>query len=206
MIDKVIEHRDIVMVMDGKKIMSTPEPTLPEGFKFRFFSGEEDIAHWCRIEASVDEFDTEADAKKHFMNEFYPHIQEMGNRCSFIVNQDGLPIATATCWFSDCSIASRLHWVAVCPGYQGLKLGKAISQKAICTSAKLYPNQPMWLSTQTGSHRAVLMYHKLGFNMVKSDINLGERNKYIQDYHRAIEVLAGVFYPAAMQALQASAI
>ena len=206
MIDKSIEYRDIVMVMDGKTVMATAAPQLPEGFNFRLFEGENDISHWCRIEASVQEFDSENDAKKHFAHEFHPHLDEMKKRCIFITNKEGLPIATATCWFSDGEITSRLHWVAVCPGYQGLGLGKAVSQLAVNVSASIYPNQPMWLSTQTWSHRAVLMYHKLGFNIVKSDMKLGEKNAYVQDYPKAMEVLAGVLAPGDMETLSSIAI
>ena len=58
MINKTIEHRDIVMVMDAKTAMNIKPPVLPEGYSFRFFESNADIEHWCRIEASVNEFDS----------------------------------------------------------------------------------------------------------------------------------------------------
>ena len=226
MIDKSVEYKSIVMIIDGEKVMATPEPTLPEGFSFRFFQDEEDIAHWCRIETSVGEFDSEAEARAYFMQEFYhgfsveidtmhevhqfhtksPHLDEMKRRCVFILNNENLPIATTTCWFSKGEITSQIHWVAVCPEYQGLGLGKAVTQKAITVSAKLAPNQPMWLGTQTNSHRAVLMYHKMGFVMVKNEMQLAHENTYVRDYAKAIEILATVLKPEDVLLLQETAV
>jgi len=202
MIDESVEYKEIVMVLDANKVMSTSEASLPKSFNFRFFSGEEDIQHWCRIEASVGEFKSEADANKHFQNEFSSRIEDLKQRCIFILNEDGLPIATAMGWLSDADIKSRLHWVAACPEYQGLGLGKAITQKAINVCASLLPNQPMWLSTQTTSHRAVLMYHKFGFNMLKSEMQLKEKSSYIEDYDKAIEILASIYSPEDIKSLK----
>ena len=193
MIDNSVEYKEIVLVIDADKAMSTPDASLPKGFSFRLFNGEEDIAHWCRIEASVKEFDSETEANKHFQKEFSSRMEDLKQRCVFILNEDGLPIATAMGWLSNAEIKSRLHWVAVCPEYQGLGLGKSVTQKAINVCANLLPNQPMWLSTQTTSHRAVLMYHKFGFNMLKSEMQLKERSSYVADYDKAMEILATVF-------------
>ncbi|MCL2285290.1 MAG: GNAT family N-acetyltransferase [Firmicutes bacterium] len=206
MIDKTVEYKDIIMVMDGPRALATPQPTLPLGFSFRFFNGSEDIAHWCRIEASVDEFDTIEDAHTHFQKEFGPHMSEVIKRCVFIVNDAGLPIATAMGWFSSGEITNRLHWIAVCPEYQGLGLGKAVSQKAVTVCVNLLPGKPIWLSTQTWSHRAVLMYHKLGFNMLKTKIKLSEGNSYARDYNAAISVLESVLPPADVQQLRETVI
>ena len=204
--DKTVEHRDIVMVMDGSKVMAMPQVVLPKGFSFRFFESEEDISHWARIETSVLEFDLEAEARDFFLEEFYPHIEELKRRCFFIINEEGLPIATAMGWFSNYAIPNRLHWVSVCPGFQGLGLGKAVSQKAVNVCASLLPNKPMWLSTQTESHRAVLMYHKMGFNMAKNDMKLGDKADYIKDFDAAIKVLSGLFDPSDIISLQKSAV
>ena len=208
MIDKSVEHRDIVMVMDGRTAAAMPEPVLPEGFRFRFFNGEEDAAHWCRIEASVREFDSEADAKKHFEEEFGGHTDQLRERCIFIVNSENHPVATAMGWFSEDRLTNRLHWIAVCPEYQGLGLGKAVSQKAVTVCAGLSPDHERitWLSTQTGSHRAVAIYHKLGFNMTNKPIQSYEEKTYIKDFDRALEVLATVIKSDVMESIKNKAV
>jgi len=206
MMDKSIPYKDIVMVMESSKVLSAPTPVLPEGFKFRHFSGEEDISLWCRIETAVEEFDTEEDAYKHFNKEFSPHVNELQRRCIFILNKENLPIATAMCWFSNSVMPGRLHWVAVCPEYQGLGLGKAITKKAINTCAELHPGKKMWLSTQTWSYRAVMMYHKLGFCMLKSEVDLGGKISYLQDFDSAVEVLSDVLKPSEVLLLKNTAV
>jgi len=188
------------MEMSGEKVLATPEAILPHGFAFRLHDGsEDDILHWCRIETEVDEFDSQAEAREYFMEEFYPHMDDVQKRCTFIINNEGLPIATASGWFShdkNGDVVNRLHWVAVCPKYQGLGLGKAITTKAVNVCAKLAPGKEMWLSTQTHSHRAVVMYHNLGFNMLAGH----------KEYTRAIQVLASVLAPEKVQELKESAV
>jgi len=196
MLDKSIEYREMIMEMSGEKVLTTAEAVLPQGFTFRLHNGSEnDVMHWCRIETAVDEFDTLDEAREYFMEEFYPHMGEVQKRCVFIANKDGLPIATASGWYSkdeNGDVLNRLHWVAVCPEYQGLGLGKAVTIKAVNICAKLAPSKKMWLSTQTHSHRAVVMYHKLGFNVQSSH----------EDYARAMEVLAEVLTPEKVRALK----
>ena len=193
MINKTIEHRDIVMVMNAKTAMEIKPPTLPEGYSFRFFESESDIEHWCRIETSVDEFDSYKNAYKHFNHEFIEHIEELKKRCIFILDKNELPIGTSMGWFSDCDIKSRLHWIAVCPEHQGKGLGKAVSQKAVTICTKHNPNESIWLSTQTGSYPAVMIYNRLGFYMTNKSI--GYNGDYIKDFDRAIEVLGQVLTP-----------
>jgi len=180
------------MLLDGKTAQQTTEPTLPDGFSFRLFENEADIAHWCRIEASVNEFDSEDQARTHFEKEFGAQLAELQRRCIFIVNQDGLPVATAMGWFSGGAIKNRLHWIAVSPQYQGLGLGKAVSQMAVTVCAKFSPGQTIWLSTQTWSHRAVVMYGKLGFRMIKNDMGIEMKYSYIGDFDKAVEILRAV--------------
>ena len=84
MIDESIEYKEIVMVLDTSKATSSPKANLPKGFQFRFFNGEEDIQNWCRIEASVKEFDSEANALKHFNYEFSSRMEDLKKRCFFV--------------------------------------------------------------------------------------------------------------------------
>jgi len=193
MIDKSIEYKDIVMVMNGETALSTAVPTLPSGFSFRFFTDEEDIAHWARIEASVDEFDNEEQARTHFIKEFGDNLTALTQRCVFVINPSGIPVATAMGWFGNTHSqpTNRLHWIAVCPQAQGIGLGKAVSQMAVQVCASLSPGEDVWLSTQTWSHRAVLMYNKLGFVMAKTKLGL-EKDVYVADFEDAIKVLGKV--------------
>ena len=193
MINKSIEHRDIVMIMDAKRAMEIKPPVLLDGYNFRFFESESDIENWCKIETSVGEFDSYEDAYKHFQYEFSPHINELKKRCIFILDKNNQPIGTSTGWFSNLDIKNHLHWIAVCPEHQGKGLGKAVSQMAVTVCTKHNPNEAIWLGTQTGSYVAVTIYNKLGFFMTNKPI--GYNSNYIKDFDRAIKVLEQVLTP-----------
>ena len=197
MLDKSIEYKNIIMRIDDKKILAYDEPLLPDNFKFRNFRDENDIKHWARIEASVSEFTSEKEAEEYFISSYYPFLKDLKERCFFITNKDDLPVATATAWFSDSELGHQasLHWVAVCPEYQGLGLGKAATRKALCAFKKLEPHNHVWLHTQTWSYVAVMLYCKMGFNILKTEklANTnpkdGKKRIYPNDFDEAINVL-----------------
>lgn len=199
MLDKSIPYKNIIMKMDEETVKTISDSLLPKGFSFRFFE-EGDEEHWARIETSVSEFDTESSAKNYFEKEYLLNIQELKRRCIFVLSPDGLPIATAMAWFSNSNLGYQrvLHWVAVCPEYQGRGLGKAVVQKAICIFNEVDYGKDVLLHTQTWSHMAVRLYYAMGFHMMKqqkivSEAPSGEGIKvFSNDYDEAIEILADI--------------
>jgi len=199
MLDKSVEYKNIIMKIQWDKIKSIAKPILPDGFSFRFFTAGDEI-HWARIEASVLEFDSVDLARSYFEMSYLPHKENLEKRCVFVVDRSGLPIATASSWFADSELGyqASLHWVAVCPEYQGLGIGKAITQQALINFRNLEPNNPVFLHTQTWSHTAVKLYHDLGFVIAKKD-RLGNNNTrdgvtkiYQNDFEEAMQVLEKV--------------
>ena len=200
MLDKSIEYKNIIMRIESDKILNIANPALPCNFSFRHFRDCVDIKHWSRIETSVLEFSAENDAENYFTSSYWPYLDDLTKRCLFIINQDGLPIATATAWFANSELGyqASLHWVAVCPEYQGMGLGKAIVQKALILFKELEPNNSVWLHTQTWSHTAVKLYHTIGFNIFKNDklANANSRSGIAKihdnDFEAAMEILKKV--------------
>ena len=198
MLDKSIEYKNIIMRLDSNQSENLIEPELPENFSFRFFTPS-DVKHWGRIEASVLEFDSENLAASYFEAAYIPYIKELQERCLFVLNPDGIPVATANAWYADSELGHQasLHWVAVCPEYQGIGIGKCITIKALNVLRALEPDIPVWLHTQTWSHTAVRLYHSLGFNMVRSELlanqNTGNgKTIYENDFVEAMQVLKTV--------------
>ena len=199
MLDKRLPFKHVIMRLDSNTC--TEEPTLPEGFAFRMFQ-EGDEYHWARIETSVNEFDNEQKALEYFRRDYLYRLEELKERCVFVINPEGLPVATANAWYANSSVGyqASFHWLGVCPEYQGLGLGKAVTKKVLCLFAEWEPDEPIWLHTQTWSHVAIAMYHKLGFNILKTEataVEIGGENPgpviSKNDYEEAIEVLKEVF-------------
>jgi len=169
MLDKTIEYKNIIMRAEWDKVLNVTPPSLPAGYSFRFFAAD-DLDHWARIEASVDEFESADKARDYFAQVYLPDMDNLAQRLIFALDPTGLPIATANSWYaeSDLGRQATLHWVAVCPEHQGKGIGKAIVQQAMLNFQQLENNRPVWLHTQTWSHVAVRLYHSLGFNMMKT--------------------------------------
>jgi len=200
MLDKSLAYKNIIMEISHQDLSLIPEPALPEGYSFCLFEkGME--TDWARIETSVLEFENEDNALQYFNRDYIPFEKELEKRCVFIKNNDDLPIATATAWFSDSSSGyqASLHWVAVHPNYQGLGLGKAIAQKASRLFIETDKDQDVLLHTQTWSHKAILIYLNMGYHFSKDKQLVlmtqgGKEGKTLgNDYQEAIEVLRNVF-------------
>lgn len=212
MLDKSIPYKNIIMRMPFSKVSSQAAPDLPVGFSFRFYQ-DGDAAHWARIETSVLEFPDEAAAKSYFSRDYLPFSNDLKQRCVFVVNQENLPVATATAWYarSELGYQASLHWVAVMPAYQGLGLGQAGVQQALSLFPALDPGEDVWLHTQTWSHVAVRLYFKLGFRVLKTGRTAvvtddGDGVKISDnDYAAAIEILRSVLEPALLSDLVATA-
>ena len=209
MLDKTIPYHHIIMRRDAGVVEL---PVLPEGYTVRtYMDGDE--AHWARIETSVLEFETEAQALERYAQKYLLDKAALRERCFFVVDAEGVPVATATAWFErvagenvDAGVAHEsdekleraavLHWVAVCPSHQGLGLGRAVVSAALRAFEWLEPKQNVWLHTQTWSHTAVRLYHSLGFRMQKAGSFMQKREAgwlaVPNEYTAAVEVLRGV--------------
>ena len=125
MLDKSVPYLNILMCRPaGTKNLHYE---LPEGFSFAMYQpGDE--REWAKIETSVLEFPTSADALLKFQDHFMGLSGELPRRCLFIQNAEGEKIATATIWW-EYSGKRRDPWVtyvAVRPEYQGKGVGRLL--------------------------------------------------------------------------------
>ena len=194
MLDKSIEYKHIIMKLPIGEYKPL-EAILPKGYRFKFYESG-DRNSWAEVETSVLEFDSEEKALEYFDREFLPYEDELYKRMIFIINPDGEAVATATAWYKNAERKGRyakVHWVAVKPEYQGLGLGKAVMRKCLETLSSVGPYTDIYLHAQTWSHKAVRLYHALGFRMVKrasaySKLLFDGNN----DYRQALKILRTV--------------
>lgn len=187
MLDKSIPYKNIYMEISPDKINEITEPVLPDGFNFRFFT-DGDEKYWARIESSVLEFDSAEKAENYFNEVYLPFSDLLKQRCIFVLNPEGMPVATAMAWIQNGS--PWLHWVAVNPDYQGKGLGKAVIQKTLKIFSEKESGRSVTLHTQTWSHKAVKIYNDLGFVMLKSNNKPALHNN---EYEEAMRILEKIF-------------
>ena len=185
MLDKSVPYAGLYM--HRKAGLPIPEFSLPEGYRFSFFS-DGDEAGWARIEASVLEFDSRFAALLHFKEKFMPFADELYRRCVFIETMHGEKIATATAWWTWVEGSRRpwLYWVGADPRYQRLGLGKALVSKALSVMAELEGDVDFYLHTQTWSYKAIGIYKAHGFQPTDEKALYKERR---DNYKRAMRIL-----------------
>ncbi|UQZ81191.1 Mycothiol acetyltransferase [Paenibacillus konkukensis] len=153
----------VSLTMVRNDLNHIPNITIPSNYRIVTFKrGEEAV--WAEIEASVDEFADKAAARNHFDKEFGSHLQDMEDRCLFIVNERGESVGTTTAWYGSLrgeDTWGRIHWVAVKPEYQGKKLAKPLLSSALQILSRFHDKA--YLTTQTTSYRAINLYLNYGF-------------------------------------------
>lgn len=190
MLDKSIKHFGVVMVKNRPARINIK---LPEGYRFVTYN-KGDETHWADIEMSVGEFDNRDDALSYFSKEFKEDYEALEKRCLFIEDSGGEKVATTTAWKGTLAgdSASRLHWVAVKPEYQGLGLCKCLIQEALKVYDSLNENLSIYLTTQTWSYKAINIYLQYGFTPYddgKSGKFKGSQDDYEINFHKAWSII-----------------
>ncbi len=81
-----------------------------------------------------------------------------------------------------------MHWVAVSPEYQGFGLGKAIVCEGMKRFLQIESDRNVYLHTQTWSYKAIGIYKKFGFEIIRKK---DEKKSENADFDKAMEVLKG---------------
>jgi len=214
MLDRSIPFKHIIMRIPVKDILRlcTAPPILPDGYTVREYQ-DGDAVHWADIEAAVEEFESFDKAYSYFNTIFLPQMETLHTRCLFILSPDKIPVATASVWFADTESEhqAQLHWVAVSPKYQGLGLGYAVAALATILLHELDPNEPGWLHTQSWSHKAVKIYHLLGYRMQRNIEMISSVNdnmlpiRYQNDFSEAMALLEQKLPADIFQSIQSQA-
>ncbi|SFL11307.1 Acetyltransferase (GNAT) family protein [Paenibacillus sp. 1_12] len=189
MLDKSVPHYDVIMKRSAG--IPLPDTILPEGYTFAWYiPGKEE--QWAEIEASVGEFENTEQGLNYFRDEYLPFGDELKRRLLFIQNEDSKEVGTITSWWNltgerrDPSI----HWFAVKKEYQGIGLGKALISKCLHQLLLLEGDIDIFLHTQTWSYKAIGLYLKTGFEILKDDSFAHYKN----DYDKALPILQTKLY------------
>lgn len=194
MIDKSIPMIGLMFRSDMSDNYEYPDPQLPEGFHFEFYNGsEEQKAEWAKIFDSVGlGFENTEKGIARFNREFAEDEELTKKRMLFVVTDDGKYVGTCTAWQHLHIREGRgtLHWLGVRPEYQRYGLGRALVEKCLHIFKTQLPGLPVYLATQSTSHRAICLYIKKGFY----PIYWTDETK--ANYEKSVEVLKGVMREA----------
>lgn len=158
---------------------------LPEGYCFHFFQPGDEV-RWAEIEADIGDFASREEALRYFTGRYLPHREALSQRCFFVLDRAGRAVGTCMAWRDPKGEkeVSSLHWLAVLEDCQGRGLGKALLNKALSLYAD-WEAFPVYLHTQPWSYRAVGLYSRAGFHLLKSD----SFSDYQNQTEQALEVL-----------------
>ena len=138
-----------------------PEIPFPKGFSIRNYRPGEGYI-WTRIHRAAEPFIEVDDLLFH--REFGHNLQEMEDRCFFVITDEGEEIGTITAWWKPSwrnKEWGMIHWVAIHPGYQ--RRGLAKSAMTVAMKRLKQSHDRCYLNTSTGRIVAIKVYLNFGF-------------------------------------------
>jgi len=192
------KNLDLDLFMMCRSLNSSAFSRLPDGYRFRHCRRAE-LDTWLVF--PFDDAETAA-AHREFMEQYYERVYaarsgEFFARCIFVVDAADTPIATAFLWTAHGNITT-LHWFKVKKSHEGLGIGRALLTYILNAAAPM--DFPVFLHTQSGSHRAIKLYSDFGFELLV-DPQIGPRKNALQD---ALPVLENAMSPEHFAALKTS--
>ena len=175
MIDRSIPYYNLILKCN--KTSATPI-SLPEGYGFKMYDvGDE--KYWAKLETEIGDFSSVEEAEMYFKTNYCNQIDEMKNRCVFVVDACGDVVGSCIAWhdLKDNDTVASLHWLVVSPEHQGKHIGLALCQKVMDIFDK-HGETPVYIHTQPWSYKAILLYIKLGFKIQKIDTFSHYENQY----------------------------
>ena len=178
MLDKSIPY--IEFEMQRKEQQKLPERKIPEGYTFSYYQPGDEYA-WQRIETSVGEFDDLTAAETYFQKNFAPYPEELTKRMGFVEDSSGKKIATCTAWWTKTG-TPQFHWLAVMPEAQRKGIASFLAVKMTNRLLDFYPEEPVFLRTQTWSHQAISLYQKIGYTFVEETENFNQGMEILENF------------------------
>lgn len=171
--DNRIKYFELLMKYDD--IHNYKKYELPEGFHYEFYKpGDEE--EWVMIHIQSGEFTSIEKGLKHFHDFYDSFIEELPNRCVFIVDdKTGEKVGTATISLlkdKEEGYDAAVDWVAIKKRYQGRNLSKPLISKFM-EIANNVGHDKLILHTQTTSWLAAKLYLDYGFEILNVDEKMG---------------------------------
>ena len=182
MVDRSIPYYNLILKCNE---ICTMPVLLPEGYSFKMYDvgGEK---HWAKLEHEIGDFSSVEEAEMYFKTNYCNRIDELKNRCVFVVDACGDVVGACIAWhdFKGNDTVASLHWLVVSPEHQGKHIGLALCQK-VMDIFKKHDETPVYIHTQPWSYKAILLYIKLGFKIQKTETF----SHYENQYKKAIKTL-----------------
>lgn len=184
-LDNSVAHREVLMVLPRRVIQK--EAPLAKGYRLRKY--DDDLyASWIHL-MDVTGLASEKEAG-HILDAMLADRERFVENFLFVVDEKDNLAASAGLWpghaFKD---RLRLHWVATDPGHQHKGLSRALITRLAMKYDQMPSRYPLYLSTQSESWGAIMLYSRLGFTPYLGEYEDHTEAQSVEDWEFVTEIL-----------------
>ncbi len=162
MLDKSIPIISVMLEQHHPDVY--PHFPIPDGYTLSTYRDGFDLA-WAKLVYATGMASSVEQALEVFAHEFGSEPEKIRTNCLFLLDAQGIPVATATLWHGTHmgDERPRVHWVTVDPAHQGKGLCKAVLTAVFDLFQSQGGGDYLYLTTQTWSYKAINIYQHFGF-------------------------------------------
>ena len=179
MLNRNIPFYNIIMKKTCPEQLNVPE--LPVEFELHHYSpGVE--RQWAELEYEIGDFPSVADAQKYFVEKYLNHPELLEQRGVFVSHRERKCLVGACiAWldYQGTKPVSSLHWLVTKEQYQN----RGIASAMLAAALNIYAEDngfPVYLHTQPWSYKAIQLYCRYGFHLLKHETFAEFQNQYEQ--------------------------
>lgn len=155
-------EKNVTVKMVRTDLEKIPLFAVPAGYSIRWFRAGDETP-WTEIQSAAEKF--HQITPQTFLRVFGRNATWLSQRLCFILDPEGIAIATGAAWFDDNFDGQkfgRIHWIAVRPEHQGRGLGRILLSQ-VCLRLRDLRHSNAYLITSSARLPALRLYLSFGF-------------------------------------------
>lgn len=180
--DRTIPYANIIMRCDTYVPLTY---TLPAGYSIRPYE-KQDETYWAALEYAEGDFDTHKEAEQYFRKTYLLQGNNFKERCFVVTDTANIPVGFSIACYDkkDEQFTGSVHWLIVKEEERGRGISKALLAHTMQYFVQ-HGEFPVYVHTQPWSYPAIMLYHKAGFHLLKTE----SFSHYTNEYEKAIAIL-----------------
>lgn len=190
-LDMSVAYYPVLMIAGKRK--KIPQYALADGYRFVPYDPSYKKG-WIHLHVALGQLKSFAHARHYFEQTFEAYPDTLSKQMILVVDANEQLIGSSSLWMGQHFGVEklRIHWLGVDHKHQRKGIAKALLCRSMQLHSELNTKEPLYLTTQTNSYKAIRMYKHFGFEPYMGDMPIhfqGKRDTFLQDNETAWKII-----------------